>query len=180
MNDACGSASRMCFALPKTYAPVLVSSRPFVPYWLRCASSAITTTFEREHNTGCAVSSFSSMNFWIVVKMMPPDCRAGQHLAELAPALRLLGRLLEEILRRAKLLVELPVEIVAIRHHHQRRVVHLRLLEELPGVAGTSRCSCPEPCVCQKTPALREPGTTSLPYVARSSATRAFHPSPRR
>ena len=59
-----------------------------------------------------------------------------QHLAELLPALRLLGRLLEEVLRRAELLVKLPVEIVAIRHHDQRRVVHLRLLQELARVAA--------------------------------------------
>ena len=58
-----------------------------------------------------------------------------QHLAKLFPALRLLGRLFEEILRRAELLEKLPVEIVAIRHHDQRRVVHLRLLQKLPRVA---------------------------------------------
>lgn len=41
----------------------------------------------------------------------------GQHFAELLPRFRLVGGLLEEILRRAELLVKLPVEIVeAIRH----------------------------------------------------------------
>lgn len=59
-----------------------------------------------------------------------------QHLAELFAALRLLRRLLEQILRAAKLLEKLAIQIIAIRHHHQRRVVHLRLLKQLPGVAA--------------------------------------------
>ena len=62
----------------------------------------------------------------------------GIHLAErvynaeitkLLAALRLLGRLLEQILGAAELLVELAVQVVAIGHHHQRGVVHLRLLQ---------------------------------------------------
>src|SRR5438045_291361 len=64
------------------------------------------------------------------------DRRLFLHPAEWLPAFRLLGRLFDEILRRAELLVKLPVENVAIRHDDQRRVVHLRLLQDLTRVAG--------------------------------------------
>ena len=45
-------------------------------YWLRCASSAITTMFRRRDNSGCRSPFSSGKNFWIVVNTTPPDSTA--------------------------------------------------------------------------------------------------------
>ena len=62
MNEAFGSASRMCRAKPSMKS-----------YWLRCASSAMTTMLRRSDSTGCSSPFASGKNFWIVVKTTPPD-----------------------------------------------------------------------------------------------------------
>ena len=45
------------------------------PYWLRCASSQMTTMLCRSERTGKLSSSSPGVNFWMVVKTMPPDGR---------------------------------------------------------------------------------------------------------
>ncbi len=61
MNEAFGSASRMWRAKPSMKS-----------YWLRCASSAITTMLRRSESTGCRSPFSSGKNFWMVVKTTPP------------------------------------------------------------------------------------------------------------
>src|SRR5436190_1169086 len=47
------------------------------PYWVRCASSAMTTTFRRSVMTASpAIVSASRANFWMVVMMIPPPARS--------------------------------------------------------------------------------------------------------
>jgi len=41
-------------------------------YWLRCASSAITTMFRRLDSSGWRSPFSSGKNFWIVVNTTPP------------------------------------------------------------------------------------------------------------
>ena len=60
MNEAFGKASRMLRAKP------LMKS-----YWLRWASSAITTTLRRSLSRGCC-SPGAARNFWMVVNTTPP------------------------------------------------------------------------------------------------------------
>ena len=45
-------------------------------YWLRCASSAITTMLRRLESSGCRSPFSSGKNFWIVVNTTPPDSTA--------------------------------------------------------------------------------------------------------
>src|SRR2546428_34774 len=45
-------------------------------YWLRCASSAITTMLRRSERTGCRSPFSSGKNFWIVVNTTPPEATA--------------------------------------------------------------------------------------------------------
>ena len=45
-------------------------------YWLRCASSAMTTMLRRSESTGCRSPFSSGKNFWIVVKTTPPEATA--------------------------------------------------------------------------------------------------------
>ena len=65
MNEAFGRASRMCRANPSTKS-----------YWLRCASSAMTTMLRRSESMGCRSPFSSGKNFWIVVNTTPPACTA--------------------------------------------------------------------------------------------------------
>ena len=41
-------------------------------YWLRCASSAMTTMLRRSESVGCVSPWVSGKNFWIVVNTTPP------------------------------------------------------------------------------------------------------------
>ena len=59
-----------------------------------------------------------------------------------------------------KSLEQLAVQIVAVGHHHDGRVLHLRLLHQLAGESSTMEMLLPEPWVCQTMPPLREPGST--------------------
>ena len=60
----------------------------------------------------------------------------GQHLAEFFAAVGLFGRLLQQVLGHAELLVQLAVQFVAVGDHDQRRVLHRRLLQQLARVAA--------------------------------------------
>ncbi len=64
-KEALGSASRMWRAKPSMKS-----------YWLRCASSAMTTMLVRSDSTGCLSPFSSGKNFWIVVNTTPPDATA--------------------------------------------------------------------------------------------------------
>src|SRR5690606_36498718 len=60
----------------------------------------------------------------------------GELRTEFFAAFSLLGRLPQEFLGAAESFVELSVEVVAVGDHDDRRVLHLRLLDEFPGVAN--------------------------------------------
>ena len=62
MNEALGKASRMWLAKPSIKS-----------YWLRWASSAITTMLRRSESMGCRSPFSSGKNFWMVVKTTPPE-----------------------------------------------------------------------------------------------------------
>ena len=62
INEALGSASWRFRANPSMKS-----------YWLRCASSAMTTMFCRGDNSGYSTPFSSGRNFCIVVKTTPPE-----------------------------------------------------------------------------------------------------------
>ena len=62
MKEALGSASRMWAAKPSMKS-----------YWLRWASSAITTMLRRSDSRGCRSPLSSGKNFWMVVNTTPPE-----------------------------------------------------------------------------------------------------------
>ena len=123
MNEAFGSASRMCRAKPSMKS-----------YWLRCASSAMTTMLRRSESTGWRSPFSSGKNFWIVVNTTPPDATAssspqvgrGSRPAPASGAADLLAAR-----ERAEQLV---VEVVAVGQHDDRRVLHRRVQDDAPGV----------------------------------------------
>ena len=113
---ALGSASRIQRAPPSTK-----------PYWLRCASSAITTTLERSEITPCA-----SANFWIVVNTTPPPARSSSSL-QVLPALGLYRRLPQQGASGGEGVEELVVEVVAVGDHDDGRVGQARLTDQRAG-----------------------------------------------
>ena len=124
MNEAFGSASRMCRAKPSMKS-----------YWLRCASSAITTMLRRSESIGCRSPLSSGKNFWMVVKTTPPAATCKQ-LPQVRAALGLHRRLAQEVLAAREGAEELVVEVVAVGEHDDGRVLHRRLADDPPGVEG--------------------------------------------
>ena len=94
-----------------------------------------------------------------------------ENVAQLLPAVRLLRGFAQQRPRRRELPEQLPVEVVAIRHDHQRRVVHPPLLEQLPGV-HRHRDALARP--------LRVPEHARLPLVPRRGSASAPPPPARR
>ena len=112
MNEAFGSASRMCRAKPSMKS-----------YWLRCASSAMTTMLRRSESTGCRSPFSSGKNFWMVVKTTPPASTASL-LAQVRAALGLHRRLAQQVLAAREGAEELVVQVVAVGEDDERGVRH--------------------------------------------------------
>ena len=104
-------------------------------YWLRCASSAITTMLRRSESVGCRSPFSSGKNFWMVVKTTPPAATL-QQLAQVRAALGLHRRLAQQVLAAREGAEELVVEVVAVGEHDEGRVLHRRLADDAPGVEG--------------------------------------------
>ena len=146
MKDAFGSASRMCRAKPSTKS-----------YWLRCASSAMTTMLRRSESTGCRSPLSSGKNFWIVVKTTPPEATA-ELLAKVRAALGLDRGLAQQVPAAGERAEELIVEIVAVGQDNDRGFAIGRVLRSLARRRKPLSGSCPVPCVCQTTPIRRSLG----------------------
>ena len=122
MNEAFGSASRMCRAKPSMKS-----------YWLRCASSAITTMLRRSESTGCRSPFSSGKNFWIVVKTTPPEATE-QLRAQVGAVCGLHRRLAQQVVAAREGAEELVVEVVAVGEDDDRRVLHRRVQDDAAGV----------------------------------------------
>ena len=131
---ALGSASRIHFAPPSTN-----------PYWLRCASSAITTTFDRS-----LILPWVSVNLWIVVKTTPPDARSSRvfkcaRLSAITGSCRSNPRPIAKVSNsctsrslRSVTITSVGLAISAARTSAPASISIVRLL--------------PDPCVCHTTP----------------------------
>ena len=64
---------RACVMRSAASPSLLLTTRVRKPYWLRWASSAMTTTFRRSDSWGNLSPRSAGRNFWIVVKMTPPE-----------------------------------------------------------------------------------------------------------
>ena len=104
-------------------------------YWLRCASSAITTMLRRSERTGWRSPRSSGKNFWIVVKTTPPE-PTPELLAQVGPVGGLDGRLAQQVVAAGEGAEELVVEVVAVGQDDDRRVRHRGLEDHPAGVEG--------------------------------------------
>ena len=124
MNEALGRASRMCRAKPSMKS-----------YWLRCASSAMTTMLRRSESTGWRSPFSSGKNFWIVVKTTPPD--GDRELrAQVGPVGGLDGRLAQQVAAAGEGAEELVVQVVAVGDDDDRRVPHRRVQDHAARIEG--------------------------------------------
>ena len=131
MNDAFGRASRMCRAKPSMKS-----------YWLRWASSAITTMLRRSESSGYRSPFSSGKNFWMVVKTTPPDATCSSS-PQVVAALGLHRRLPQQFVAAREGAEELVVQVVAVGEDDDRRVLHRRMQNQPPGVEKPSSGSCP-------------------------------------
>ncbi len=72
----------------------------------------------------------------MVVKMMPPEGRLLEQLAQAGPGVGLHRRLAQQLGRAREHAEQLVVQVVAVGHHHQGRVAHGRVLHQLGREAG--------------------------------------------
>ena len=128
-------------------------------YWLRCASSAMTTMLRRSESTGCRSPLSSGKNFWIVVKTTPPAAT----LSFARRSARLVGlhrRLAQQLVAARERAEELIVEVVAVGQHDERRVLHRRIAGSPARRRTPSSGSCPSPACARP---RRRAGRPALP-----------------
>ena len=104
-------------------------------YWLRCASSAMTTMLRRSESTGWRSPFSSGKNFWIVVKTTPPEATE-QLRAQVGAVGGLHRRLAQQVAAAGEGAEELVVEVVAVGQHDDGRVRHRRVQDHAAGVEG--------------------------------------------
>ena len=124
MNEALGRASRMCRAKPSMKS-----------YWLRCASSAMTTMLRRSDSTGWRSPFSSGKNFWIVVNTTPPEATLSFSRRS-ARSAAWTGVLAQQIAATGEGAEKLVVEIVAVGEDDDGRVLHRRVQDHAAGVEG--------------------------------------------
>ena len=104
-------------------------------YWLRCASSAMTTMLRRSESTGCRSPFSSGKNFWIVVKTTPPEATAS-FARRSARSAACTGGWRSRSLAAGEGAEELVVEVVAVGEDDDGRVRHRRVQDDAAGVEG--------------------------------------------
>ena len=92
-------------------------------YWLRCASSAMTTMLRRSERTGWRSPFSSGKNFWMVVKTTPPEATT-ELRAQVGAVVGLHGRLAQQVVAAGEGAEELVVEVVAVGEDDDGRVLH--------------------------------------------------------
>ena len=102
-------------------------------YWLRCASSAMTTMLRRSESAGCRSPFSPGKNFWIVVNTTPPACTASLARRS-ARSSACTGGLAQQVGTASEGIEELVVEIVAVGQHDDGGVLHRRIANEAAGV----------------------------------------------
>ena len=105
-------------------------------YWLRCASSAMTTMLRRSESTGCRSPFSSGKNFWIVVKTTPPGGDRSSFRAGRRGSSACTGGWRSRSLAAREGAEELVVEVVAVGEHDEGRVLHRRVADDAAGVEG--------------------------------------------
>ena len=138
MNEAFGSASRMWRAKPSMKS-----------YWLRWASSAMTTMFRRSDSSGYRSPFSSGKNFWMVVKTTPPEATA-ELLAQVGAVGRLHRRLAQQLVAAGERAEELVVQVVAVGEDDERRVLHRRVQDDAARRRRPSSGSCPSPACARR------------------------------
>ena len=148
-NEALGKASRTRRARPSTK-----------PYWLRCASSAMTTMLPRPE-----ISPASASNFWIVVKITPPCPR---------PSSR---RRSPRLSARSGFWRSTPAQRANVPKSCSSRSLRSASTTTVGSRIAGSRAIAPAknaivrllpaPCVCQITPIRRSPAAPSAPAPVR-------------
>ena len=104
-------------------------------YWLRWASSAMTTMFRRSERTGWESPDVSGKNFWMVVNTTPPTLTESFCLRS-ARAFGL-GRVLpEEFAAPGEGAEELVVQVVTVGEYDDGGVFHVRVPYQGAGVEG--------------------------------------------
>ena len=114
MNEAFGRASRRCRAKPSMKS-----------YWLRCASSAMTTMFSPVAEQRMDVALLVGHE---LLDRREDDAAGGdlQPAAQIVAALGLHRRLPQQLVAGGEGAEELVVEVVAVGEHDERRVRHRR------------------------------------------------------
>ena len=104
-------------------------------YWLRCASSAITTILRRWDSSGWVSPSRLGEEF---LDRREDDASRfdGEFLPQIGAVLRLHRRLAQEVPAEGEGAEELVVEVVAVGQHDHGGVGHGRLADDAPGVEG--------------------------------------------
>ena len=102
-------------------------------YWLRCASSAITTMLRRSDSTGWRSPFSSGKNFWIVVNTTPPEATE-QLGAQVGAVGRLHRRLAQQLVAARERAEQLVVQVVAVGEHDDGRVLHRRAQDHPAGI----------------------------------------------
>ena len=104
-------------------------------YWLRCASSAITTMFRRFDNYGMPVALLFRKE--LLDRGEHHAARLDRQLGAQVGTAAGLGRgLPQQVLAAGERAEKLVVEVVAIRQHDDRRVLHPRLADDSAGKEG--------------------------------------------
>ena len=102
-------------------------------YWLRWASSAITTMLGRGESTGCASPFSSGKNFWMVVKTTPPDSTESL-LRRSARLSACTGDWRSKSWQREKVLKSWSSKSLRVGQHDDGGVAHSWLANDSPSV----------------------------------------------
>ena len=138
MNEAFGRASRMCRAKPSMKS-----------YWLRWASSAMTTMLRRSESSGYLSPFSSGKNFWIVVKTTPPEATV-RASAQVGAVSACTGFCRSSSWQRGERAEELVVEVVAVGEDDERRVLHRRVQDDACRRRRPSSGSCRSPACARR------------------------------
>ena len=145
---ALGSDSLRYFAYPYLISPVFVSNFPSILYWVRWASSTITTIFSLSLN-----NPVSSTNFWIVENITPPVFLPSSISRTSALLSHFIGSCLKNSYAEQKVSYNWPSKSFLSVITNIVGLFNLLCFTKLPAKKVIEKL-LPLPCVCQITPAL--------------------------
>ena len=150
-----------CCSMPSAQQLVCFAKPSMKSYWLRWASSAMTTMLRRSESSGNRSPFSSGTNFWIVVKTTPPERDRRAARADRRGRSACTGVWRSRSVAAGEGAEELVVEVVAVGQHDERRVLHRRVEDELARRRKPSSGSCRSPaCARRRRRAGRPRGAT--------------------